>query len=60
MEQTVDALHANQYSTRANEQCLPQAGEGFGFTVAVAVVVIGGAQRVMHGNQIEQRCGAVQ
>ena len=60
VQHAVDTLDADQNRTDADEQRLPQACEGLGLTVAVAVIVIRRAQGIVHGQQVEQRGGAVQ
>src|SRR5690606_18508074 len=60
MQQPVDRLAAHQQRAGANEQRLAETGQGFGLPVTVAVVIISGSQRVLHGQQIEQRGGAIQ
>ncbi|MNH12897.1 hypothetical protein D3C79_724510 [compost metagenome] len=53
-------LYTDQHRTDRNEQRLGHAGHGFGLAVAVAVVVIGRAQGVVHGQQIEKGGHAIQ
>ncbi|MCY1395282.1 hypothetical protein D3C76_970190 [compost metagenome] len=52
--QAFHGLGADQYSTHCNEQRLGHAGKGFGLAVAKAVIVIGRAQGVVHGQQVDE------
>ena len=53
--QPLHRLEGDQHCTHANKQRLCHARQRLGLAVAVAVVLIGGAQRVMHREQIEKR-----
>ena len=58
--QPFDGLKGDQYCTHPDKQCLSHAGQRLGLAVTVAVIFIGGAQGVMHGQQIEKRGHAIE
>ncbi|MNE68502.1 hypothetical protein D3C80_1641710 [compost metagenome] len=58
--QPFNRLHTDQHRTDTDKQPLRHAGQGFGFTMAEPVVVVGGSQGVVHGQQVEKRGNSIQ
>ncbi|MNH04698.1 hypothetical protein D3C79_640020 [compost metagenome] len=58
--QAFNRLHPDQYRTDPDEQRLRHTGQGLGLAMAETVVVVGRAQGVVHGEQVEERGNGIQ